>query len=70
MAKKKVKKQMTVQESPSLPEAEDNEFVRLVDFAQYYPSYNAFAAFIGTPVYDGNEKIKRHRNIEGHGNHQ
>jgi len=28
-----------------------------IDFAQYTPSYEAPASFVGTPIYDGNEKI-------------
>ena len=31
--------------------------VELVDFSAYSPSYDGPASFIGTPVYDGNEKI-------------
>ena len=37
--------------------AEDNNFVLLVDFEPYHPSYNAPAAFIASPIFDGNEKI-------------
>lgn len=29
----------------------------LVDFAQYMPSYEAPASFIGTPIFDGDQKI-------------
>lgn len=32
-------------------------FSHLVDFAYYYPSYNAPASFIASPIYDGDEKI-------------
>jgi PAS domain S-box-containing protein len=33
------------------------DFVRLEDFEPYYPSYNAPASFIGSPIFDGDEKI-------------
>ncbi len=33
------------------------DFVRLVDFAAYAPSYNAFASFIASPIFDGEEKV-------------
>jgi methyl-accepting chemotaxis protein len=33
------------------------EFVRLVDFEPYHPSYNAPASLIAAPVYDGSELI-------------
>ncbi len=32
-------------------------FVKLVDFKAYHPSYNASAAFIATPIFDGAERI-------------
>lgn len=32
-------------------------FVRMEDFKPYYPSYGAPAAFIGSPIFDGGEKI-------------
>lgn len=35
----------------------DKNFVKLVDFAPYHPSYNAPASFIATPIYDGDNKI-------------
>jgi len=35
----------------------DRNFVRLVDFEPYYPSYNAPASFIASPIFDGNRKI-------------
>ncbi len=38
-------------------EANDKEFVKLVDFAPYHPSYNTHASFIASPIYDGDEKI-------------
>jgi PAS domain S-box-containing protein len=38
-------------------ETEDKGFVMLVDFAPYQPSYNAPAAFIASPIFDGDEKI-------------
>jgi anti-anti-sigma regulatory factor/HAMP domain-containing protein len=31
------------------------DFVRLVDFAAYKPSYNAFASFIASPIFDGDD---------------
>jgi len=37
-------------------DAERGEFVFLVDFDPYAPSYNAPAAFIASPIYDGDEK--------------
>jgi PAS domain S-box-containing protein len=33
------------------------DLVRLEDFEPYYPSYNAPASFIGSPIFDGDEKI-------------
>jgi hypothetical protein len=38
-------------------EADDKDFTRLVDFAPYYPSYNAPASFIASPIFDGDKKI-------------
>jgi PAS domain S-box-containing protein len=35
----------------------DKNFVKLVDFEPYYPSYNAPASFIASPVFDGERKI-------------
>jgi GAF domain-containing protein len=37
--------------------AQKNEFIKLVDFEPYDPSYTAPASFIATPIYDGEEKI-------------
>jgi methyl-accepting chemotaxis protein len=37
--------------------ADKNSFVVLEDFAPYEPSYNAAAAFIASPVYDGEFKV-------------
>ncbi len=37
-------------------EADDGEFVSLVDFEPYDPSYNAPAAFTASPIYDGDER--------------
>jgi methyl-accepting chemotaxis protein len=37
--------------------AEKNDFVILDDFAPYEPSYNASAAFIASPIYDGEFKV-------------
>jgi len=38
-------------------QATQSNFVKLVDFASYYPSYNAQASFISSPIYDNQEKI-------------
>ncbi len=38
-------------------DATAREFVRLVDFEPYHPSYNAQASFIASPIFDGDEKI-------------
>ncbi len=38
-------------------EADREDFVMLVDFEPYHPSYNAPAAFIASPIFDGDEKI-------------
>jgi PAS domain S-box-containing protein len=38
-------------------DAATGDFVRLEDFEPYYPSYNAPASFIGSPIFDGDEKI-------------
>ncbi|MDQ3109520.1 MAG: SpoIIE family protein phosphatase [Bacteroidota bacterium] len=35
----------------------NKNFVKLVDFLPYPPSYNAPASFISTPMYDGDKKI-------------
>lgn len=35
----------------------DKGFVAMIDFAPYRPSYSAPAAFIATPIYDGNESL-------------
>ena len=37
--------------------AKRNDFVKLVDFKSYAPSYSAPASFIATPIYDGNIKV-------------
>jgi hypothetical protein len=37
--------------------ATKKDFIKLVDFEPYDPSYTAPASFIATPIYDGNEKI-------------
>ncbi|HEU4717554.1 MAG TPA: SpoIIE family protein phosphatase [Bacteroidia bacterium] len=37
--------------------ATTRDFVTLVDFKPYHPSYNASASFIAAPIFDGNEKI-------------
>ena len=41
----------------SASQASDKDFVKLVDFEPYYPSYNAPASFIASPIFDGSEKI-------------
>ena len=38
-------------------DAEDRDFVSLVDFEPYYPSYGAWASFIASPIFDGDRKI-------------
>ncbi len=38
-------------------ESTDKNFVQLIDFAPYDPSYHAPASFIATAVYDGDKKI-------------
>jgi PAS domain S-box-containing protein len=38
-------------------EADDGEFVSLVDFEPYDPSYNAPAAFTASPIFDGDKRI-------------
>ena len=35
----------------------DKDFVKLVDFEPYYPSYNAPASFIASPIFDGHRKV-------------
>jgi len=37
--------------------SDDKNFVKLVDFQPYHPSYNAPAAFIAAPVFDGDKKL-------------
>jgi hypothetical protein len=37
--------------------ADNKDFVKWIDFEPYAPSYNAPAAFIASPIYDGDEKI-------------
>ena len=37
--------------------AAHKDFVKLVDFKPYPPSYNEQASFISSPIYDGNKKI-------------
>jgi len=38
-------------------DANNNDFVILDDFAPYAPSYNAAAAFIASPIFDGEKKV-------------
>ncbi|MDA9983402.1 cache and HAMP domain-containing protein, partial [Gammaproteobacteria bacterium] len=38
-------------------EATEKDFVRLVDFEPYYPSYGARASFIASPIFKGDENI-------------
>ena len=38
-------------------QANDKDFVKLVDFEPYYPSYNAPASFIASPIFNGPQKI-------------
>jgi GAF domain-containing protein len=37
--------------------AQEKDFIKLVDFEPYDPSYTAPASFISTPIFDGDEKI-------------
>jgi anti-anti-sigma regulatory factor/HAMP domain-containing protein len=37
--------------------SEATDFVQLVDFAAYEPSYIAFASFIASPIFDGSEMV-------------
>ena len=37
-------------------QANDKDFVKLVDFEPYYPSYNAPASFIASPIFNGSRK--------------
>lgn len=38
-------------------ESSDKNFIHLVDYAQYPPSYEAPASFIASPIFDGSEKV-------------
>lgn len=38
-------------------QAEDPDFVNLVDFEPYVPSFNAPASFIASPIFDGDTKV-------------
>ncbi len=38
-------------------DSDDKDFVKLVDFESYHPSGNAPAAFIASPIYDGDQKL-------------
>ncbi|MFC2094196.1 SpoIIE family protein phosphatase [Bacteroidota bacterium] len=37
--------------------SKNKDFVKLVDFENYLPSYDAPASFIASPIFEGNEKI-------------
>lgn len=37
--------------------ANDKDFIKLVDFRNYEPSYDAPASFIASPIYDGDKKL-------------
>ncbi len=37
--------------------SDEREFVKLVDFEPYFPSYNAPASFIASPIFDGDHKV-------------
>ncbi len=41
----------------SAKEADNKDFVKLVDYVPYSPSYNAPASFIASPIFDGTKKI-------------
>lgn len=38
-------------------ESTDRDFVKLVDFEPYHPSYNAPSSFIASPIFEGEEKL-------------
>lgn len=38
-------------------ESSDRDFVKLVDFEPYHPSYHAPASFIASPIFQGEEKL-------------
>jgi len=38
-------------------EASSKDFVQLIDFMPYAPSYNASASFIASPIYEGDTKV-------------
>lgn len=38
-------------------DSDNKDFVKIVDFEPYHPSYNAPAAFIASPIFDGDEKL-------------
>lgn len=38
-------------------ESENKDYVKLVDFEPYHPSYNAPASFIASPIFDGDQKV-------------
>ncbi|MBF0622563.1 MAG: response regulator [Magnetococcales bacterium] len=37
-------------------QSENRDFIAMVDFDQYWPSYNAPAGFIASPIFDGDKK--------------
>ncbi|MBC7864093.1 MAG: HAMP domain-containing protein, partial [Bacteroidia bacterium] len=41
----------------SIRSSHAHDMVKLVDFMEYHPSYNAPASFIAAPIYDGDQKI-------------
>jgi len=41
----------------AIRKSSDKDFTYMTDFAPYSPSYNAAAAFMGSPIYDGSKKI-------------
>jgi len=38
-------------------QADEKDFVKLVDFEPYYPSYNAPASFIASPISNGSRRV-------------
>ncbi|MEZ4922317.1 MAG: SpoIIE family protein phosphatase [Crocinitomicaceae bacterium] len=38
-------------------DADDKDYVKLVDFESYHPSYNAPASFIASPIFEGENKV-------------
>ena len=41
----------------SATESSNKDFIRLIDYKQYAPSYEAPASFIASPIFDGDKKV-------------